>query len=152
MELGDQQPRQALDTGQYRSFTSGSSDQQSNLCYACQSIFSGNPKTLEFGASAEDILPQTVHDLQQSALQGCQLCYLRWGQLSDEEGAKVTVGCEMIKYGFSDSRIGQAIVFEYVCPSGKQEFGIKNSIGLKAVKGRLDCILLLQSSLNIDLG
>lgn len=64
----------------------------------------------------------------------------------------MTVGCEMIKYGFMDSRIGQEIVFEYICPSGKQEFGIKNSIGLKAVKGRLDCMLLLQSSLNIDIG
>ena len=58
----------------------------------------------------------------------------------------------MIKYGFWDYRQGQGIVFEYVCPAEKQEFRIKYSIGLKAVKGRSDCLLLLQSSLNIDLG
>lgn len=68
--------------------------------------------TKNLGGPAEGVLGQTLDELELSALQGCQLCWLRFNQITDEEKATLS-RTQNIKYGCWESEIGDGTAFEY---------------------------------------
>ena len=92
---------------------------RSFLCQTCQSIFTGQRKDKAPGAPTEADLNQTWDELELSAQQGCQLCWLRFNQVSDNE--KTTLSRDQsIRYGYWESRVGNGIAFDYTRLGGEK--------------------------------
>ena len=84
---------------------------RSPLCNDCQSIFHGAKKVGNAGLPAEHVFPQSFKRLESSS-QTCQLCYLRWEQLSSEERNELR-NSTIIKYFFYTLGKLSGLVFEY---------------------------------------
>jgi len=88
--------------------------QNSNLCAVCQNPFRGHrmDKELVLGATATAVLGQDFRQLEESVRFGCQLCQLRWNQLTPEQQVELKE-CQKVTYGFWKSRVGDGVTFEY---------------------------------------
>ncbi len=87
----------------------------STLCSSCDGLFCGIRQEKAVGAACISPVPgnQTPRNLEQSANNGCHLCYIRWGQLTSEE-RKSLDDSSVIKYGFVNDTNGNEMNFRYV--------------------------------------
>jgi hypothetical protein len=86
--------------------------QNPNICTVCQNLFSGCRVDKELGVTATAVLGQDFRQLEESMRSGCQLCQLRWNQLTPEERVELKE-CRKVTYGFWKSRVGDGVAFEY---------------------------------------
>jgi len=90
-----------------------SSDAQNpNLCAVYQNLFRGCRIDKELGVTATAVLGQDFRQLEESVRIGCQLCQLRWSQLTPEQRVELKE-CRKVSYGFWESRVGDGVAFEY---------------------------------------
>jgi hypothetical protein len=86
--------------------------QNTNFCAVCRKLFTGRRIHKELGVTATAILRQDFRQLEESARGSCQLCRLRWSQLTPQQRDELKE-CRKVTYGFWESRIGDGVVFEY---------------------------------------
>ena len=99
---------------------------RSPLCGHCQSIFRGQKMVGDAGLPAEHLFPQDFSQLESSA-RTCQLCHLRWHQLSPAERNDLR-DSTLIKYFFYTLGNLAGLVFEYQGTSAriKKEFHVND--------------------------
>jgi hypothetical protein len=116
--------------------------QNPNLCAVCQNLFKGRRIDKELGVTATAVLGQDFCQLEKSVRIGCQLCQLRWNQLTPEQRVDLKE-CRKVTYGFWESRVGDGVAFEYWLD---EKFGgikpwLTKSVLIKAKAGMQDQML-----------
>ena len=84
---------------------------RSPLCEHCQSVFHGQKRMGDAGLPVEHVFPQDFTQLESSA-RTCQLCHLRWDQLSLEDRFDLR-NSTLVKYFFYTIGYLDGLVFEY---------------------------------------
>jgi hypothetical protein len=81
----------------------------------------------DLGARPEVDLQQNVAELQTSAEQGCQLCWLRW--IQTESYRHLLSKRQNTKFGFWESRLGDGIAFTYAYLDGRKPLELSVRLG-----------------------
>jgi hypothetical protein len=86
--------------------------QNANFCAICRKLFAGRRVDKPLGVTGTAVLGQSFRQLEESARSGCQLCRLRWSQLTPEQRDELIAGWK-VTYGFWRSRVGDGVAFAY---------------------------------------
>ena len=108
-----------------------------NLCEACGVIFKRRRVDKALGAPAPKTLHQSLRDVSLAARQCCHLCHLKLDLLTDA-AKKNLDGCERIRYGFRESKVGDGVAFDYYYPRpqpGSEEY-LQKSVVMKDATGK----------------
>jgi hypothetical protein len=116
--------------------------QNANLCAVCRNLFTGRRVDKALGVTPTAVLGQDFRQLEESVRSGCQLCRLRWSQLTPEHRDELKE-CWKVTYGFWESRVGDGVAFAYWLDHkfGGSKPWLEKSVLIKAKAGIHDQIL-----------